>query len=206
MDLAALRTAVRLRANCPPDDGVWTDSFVDDAVNEALADISQRFMWPWLEYVEDVTVVTVPLTFADLTYEPRALRMVSLSGELLNFVPGIDIDQYTEVMGERGWVFSVTGSTIDVRPELSVGDVARVRYFRNEPELSADSDLPLMPTAGDRAVIRQACAFGFSALDDQSSAAMNQGAADRAVEVLEKSHLLAVIGPRSPRLRPGAAY
>lgn len=203
MQLSELRAAVRIRADVPPTDGIWTDAFVDDAINEAVVEVSQAELWPWLELAETLTYTGgLPAT----TDPIRAVRAVSDGTSLYGFVPSIDIDQYETVDAERGAVFAVTAGVIELRPEPVDGTEIKVRYYRDEPALVDDVDTPLSAPMGDRAVIRLACAIGFEGIDDQSSAAMHRGAAERLVDSLRNSHLKSVTGPRSPRLRPGAQY
>lgn len=205
MALSDLRTSVRLRANVPSTDGVWTDAFIDGAVNEALVAISLAQPWPWLETVHtEAGDGTGVVDLSAVTPAVRDIRSVFVGSYEAHPVSTVEIDGW-ETNNRAEYVYATAGDDLLIRSKPAATDTITVRYFRNEPILSGPSDVPIMPTVYLPAVVEAAVAIGHESLDDQSSAQMHQVRSDRLVRLMEATALRKARGPHSVRVRPGSA-
>lgn len=205
MNFGELRTAVRLRAHVPSTDGIWTDSFVDDAVNEALQSISLEQPWPWLEVTESVTGGTNPIDMSAFSVAVRDIKTVFVDSDQAHSVSTADIDGWDNVQAERArWVWASSADDLLIRPEPTSSNTVKVRYFRNEPVLTSDATSPLMPAVYHYAIVHRAASIGFEGIDDQSSAAMHEARARGFIERMEATALRKARGPHRPRIRPGS--
>ena len=208
MDLAAMRTAVRLRANVPSTDGIWTTAFIDDAINEALVSIGLEHPWPWLENVYEVAgdgTDTYDLTTADPPV--RDIKTVHIGGYEGQKASTADIDQWTTYQVENPrFIWAVSNTDLLIKPEPVASQTIRVRYFADEPVLTDTTDEPVMPAVYHPAIVQRASSIGFESLDDQSSAAMHESRARIFIDRMQATALRRVRGPHSIRVRAGHQF
>ena len=207
MNLGQLRTEVRLRANVPSTDGVWTDDFVDSALNEALASISLEQPWWWLQSTKSTTATD---GVVDLTTVAPTIRDIV----------GVFVDDYeakkvsvleTDAAATYGpvdarYAFSVWGDTLQIRPAPADTAVIKVRYYRDEALLAADADEVLMPAVYHPSVVEKAVSICFESLDDTSSAAMHEARSRSLLSHMIATALRRLRGRHSVRVRSGYPY
>lgn len=202
MNLGQLRTEVRLRATVPSTDGLWTDAFVNSAVNEALLQISTEQPWPWLQ--ESATATPDGDGVVNLSALTPAVRDIAHV-----FVGQVEADAVSAAESDAirdpsGFTYSLWGDTLQVRPVTT--DAVTVRYYANEPVLVGDSTSPVMPAIYHPCIVHRACAIGYESKDDQSSAAMHEARARAIVAHMVATALRRIRGPHSVRVRPGHPY
>lgn len=206
MNLGEMRTKVRLRAQVPTTDGIWTDDFIDAVVNEALVQIGLLQPWPWLAETHTETgdgTGTVDLSAVDPPV--RDITSVFVDAYEADPVSTDEIDRW--LFTERsGFVFAPWGDALLIRPEPATDESVRVRYFRDEPALTDDADTPLIPERYHIAVVEMAAAMGFESLDDESSAVLHERRAMRMIDRMVANALRRARGPHSVRVRSGSQY
>ena len=207
VNLGQLRTAVRLRANVPANDGIWTNAFVNDAINTALADLSLEQPWWWLQNTATPTATDGAVTLSGLSPVPRDISHVFVGDVEAKKVSVAESD-LTAVSGpvDARYTWSVWGQSLQIRPEPSASETITMRYYRDEPVLTADSDTPIMPAAYHPVIVERACAIGFESLDDQSSAAMHEARSRSFLSHMIATALRRIRGRHSIRVRAGHPY
>ncbi len=206
MDLTALRTSVRRRANVPSTDGVWTDGFVDDALNEALVAIGLMQPWPWLETVHtEVGDDTGTVDLSAVTPPVRDIVSVHIGNFEGKPVSTGDIDSWLQ-NDRPGYIFATWGDSVLIRPEPAATDTISIRYYQNEPALTTGADTPVLPERYHLALAELACAYGFSSLDDDSSAMAHERRAMSTFDKMRANALRRARGPHSVRVRSGSQY
>lgn len=202
MNLGQLRTEVRLRATVPSTDGMWTDTFVNSAINEALLQLSTEHPWPWLQ--ESTTATPSALGIVDLSALTPLVRDIAhvFVGQIeAHPVSAAETDARRD---PDGYTYSVWGDTLQIRPVTT--DTVTVRYYANEAVMTADSDTPTMPAVYHPCIVEKACAVGFESLDDQSSAGMHEARARAIVAHMVATALRRIRGRHSVRVRAGHPY
>lgn len=207
MNLGQLRTEVRLRAQVPATDGIWTDSFINSALNEALAQISLEQPWWWLQDTEVTTAIDGLINLGVVAPSVRDIVAVFVEDEEAKKVSVADTDA-AEVIGPRDarYAFSVWGDSLQIRPAPADTADIKIRYYRDESLLAADSGSPLMPEVYHPSVVEKAVAICFESLDDSSSAAMHEARARSLVSHMIATALRRLRGRHGVRVRSGYPY
>lgn len=202
MNLGQLRTEVRLRATVPSTDGLWTDAFVNSAINEALLQLSTEHPWPWLQ--ESTTATPSSTGVVDLSALTPLVR--DLAHVFVGEVEAhpVSAAETSSVITPDGYNYSVWGDTLQLRPVTT--DTVTIRYYSNEAVLSGDSDTPVMPAVYHPCIAEKACAIAFESLDDQSSAGMHEARARAIVAHMVATALRRIRGRHSVRVRAGHPY
>lgn len=204
MNLGELRTAVRLRAAVPTTDAKWTDAYVEDAINEANYLIGTEQPWPWLEDVETITGPSDPIDLAAITPAVRDIRSVTVDDAYqATYITVGEMDRWGNHGRYSTYSFTTWGDDLVIKPAPSSTSTVKIRYYRNEPTLTDDTDTPLLPAAYHPAIVHMAAAIGFEGLDDPSSAGVHEARARIIVNRLARVELSKVRGPRSVRVRSG---
>lgn len=183
MNLGQLRTEVRLRAQVPATDGIWTDSLVNSAINAALADLSVDHKWWWLQEAATPSHTSGAVDLSAVDPAPRTIAHVLVGGAEAQRVSSAEADLAVAATAPP-YLYAVWGETLQIRPAPSGATAVAIRYYRDEPVLSVDSDAPLMPAAYHPAIVDRACSICFESLDDTSSAAMHEARARALLEQL----------------------
>lgn len=202
MNLGQLRTEVRLRATVPATDGIWTDTFVNSAVNEALLQLSTEHPWPWLQ--ESATATPSTAGVVDLSaFSPLVRDIAHVFIDQIEAHP-VSAAESDAMRYPDGYTYSVWGDTLQLRPVTT--DTVTVRYYSNEAILTTDSDTPTMPAVYHPCIAERACAIAFESLDDQSSAGMHEARSRQIVAHMVATALRRIRGRHSVRIRPGHPY
>lgn len=111
-------------------------------LNNGKNSLEDEYAWPWLE---TTTTGTAPLSIADLKF---VLYVVDTTNQFkLTGVDARDVTDRDTTVTTTGaadsWWLDGTG-TLDTYPTQSNAALS-VRYVKYSPELSADSDTPLIP-------------------------------------------------------------
>ncbi len=154
--LATLRARVRARAASNSADSLLTDTQLNLYVNEALLQISLEADWPWQKVIDATQTVTVNNgTFTPPTgwYRSASLTYADTGQPVERRAP-----KYLDrVIGQgRPLYWAPDGGVISVRPVADGTYTFIHRYYRSEPNLSADGSTPLIPEVYSRAVVEYA--------------------------------------------------
>lgn len=156
MNRKELREATSRRLGIPPTgDGLLTEPVLNECVNDALRDLSDVQIWPWLLTSASVTftagVAAQPTDPAviqcqQLLIDGRRARKASSLAELLD----------STVDGSRCVWFPV-GTNVQLAPVPATAPTTSVLYYTQaEPPLDADSQSPLTPAQYHNYVIARA--------------------------------------------------
>lgn len=170
MDRSELRTAIKDRLAIPSaGDALITDTFVNTAINDALARVSAERDWWWL-------AATASLNF-DSTYGQAQLPSDFMRANqlVINSAPvqQIPFEDYINPLSDDtnyGWV--IYGNYVKINPIPSATLPGTFYYFRSEPALSADGSSPLMPTAYHYVVVAYGAYLCAARRQDESRASL----------------------------------
>lgn len=170
MNRSELRTAIKDRLAIPSaGDALITDSFVNTAINDALARVSAEKDWWWLASTTTLTfdnvngAATLPSDFM------RANQLVINSSP----VEQITFEDYINPNGSDGtygWV--IYGNQARINPVPTTNTPGTFYYFRSEPALSSDSASPLMPVAYHYVVVAYGSYLCAARRQDESRASL----------------------------------
>lgn len=153
MNLLAIRNEIRERGY---DD--LSDTRLNYFVNRALHSLAGRANWPFLQ--ADASR-TAPLTINDLAKVLSVRNLTTgtmLRGEDPRTV--LERDPDSEVTGSPELFYLPAESTVAVWPD-SNSDLIAVRYLKFLPDLSADADIPGIPSRYHSLIVDGAVAFAL---------------------------------------------
>jgi len=143
MNRGELRTEIKNRLAIPSAaDGLITDTFVDSSINSALRVITTTRDWPWL-------LTTSQLAFpGNVGYTELPCEFVRAKELVIdnNRVPFVDVNQFIE-QNQVGYpyVWTIVGSQVKIWPVPTTLTLGTMYYYQAEPELTVDTQNPLMP-------------------------------------------------------------
>jgi hypothetical protein len=152
MNRRELRDAVRLR-NGIPDSGDARASHTDinACVAAGLRDVCAEKRWPWLLTSSPLTVSTVTGE-ASMPAGWAQIHKVTVNGAKAVHVP---LDEFLE--GTRRYVWTEFGQGVRFDPVPAVVPSAvTVYYWRDEPELTSDTQEPLLPSVFHQVLVARA--------------------------------------------------
>lgn len=190
--LQNLRSKVRSRLGRASTDGFLTDSKLTTMVNEALQSYSVEGDWEFLEAVETIA------TSATQTYTPNSnsrgtIALHDWDGDPLKRVPINELLMMGDAASDYVRLFANVSDIIYLfpTPNGSLGNLTHV-YASTEPELSGDTDTPLLPTPYDPVVVNHVCYQACLAEGDLKGAAAFYDQYEKWVGRLPRSQRLSV--------------
>ena len=149
MNLGELRTAVSSRIAVPTaGDALASNASIDACINAALRDISSEQSWPWL------------LTSSSPTFAYGVAVIPTGCGRIKTFaIDGLPVPQASledVLSGAKQWVWAEDGASIRLSPTPSSTPTATLWYYRVEPTLVLDADLPLLPVVHHQTLVARA--------------------------------------------------
>lgn len=146
MNLSQLRDAVRVRLGVPGGDTFYTDTTLNDLINESLQAIASEADWPWLQ-----TSTTFDTVAGDGAYDPPAdwIETRSLCIDDFNAIEWRslpEIREYPTSITDVPEAYTVSGDELLLRPVPAGVYTVQHDYLRMEQTLVTDSDVPFMPT------------------------------------------------------------
>lgn len=150
MNKRELRQAVRQR-NAIPDNGAGLveHDVIDDCIAAALLDISAEARWPWLRTSSSLTFTG---NSAPIPVDCTQVEALTIGGLPVRYV---GLDEFLQQL--TSYVFTDDGATVKLYPTpASAPTTPLLRYFRDEPELTTDDSIPLLPVAWQRALVVRA--------------------------------------------------
>lgn len=162
LDFRGILTEVYARGSEYLDDSAEGEVRVKRWINDALHQVNGLAPWPFLEAVASGTA---PLTIADLGSIESVVdtgRGTMLSQRSRSEFTATDV--FGTATGSSCWFAVTGGDTVQVWP--SPASSISVRYYRVDPDLSADTDEPSMPDRFRSCLVELAVAAMLR--DDQS--------------------------------------
>lgn len=203
MNLAELREKVRLRMGIAPNDPLFSTPVVNSAVNDALVTIAEERDWPWL-----ATSATTTLTSQVMTVPSDWTKTMSIRIGRDSYLNPVTLSDFEERYPDSTitglpHVYVPFGESILVGPAPDSTYTVEHRYYRSEPELEQDTDVPLMPDALSLGVVEAACVLLWRRAGDTDKAEQAQRSYDawrtRSYDKLRRSR-----GPLRIKIRRGS--
>jgi hypothetical protein len=143
MNLGELRTEVKNRLAIPTaGDGLITDTIVNGTINSALRVITTTRDWPWLltssqlAFPANVGYAEIPCEFI------RAKELVID----LRRICYVEINEFIDqTLVGYPYVFTMIGNQVKLFPVPTTLTLGTMYYYRSEPELTIDTQNPIMP-------------------------------------------------------------
>lgn len=153
------RTAVRVRR--------W--------LNDAMHEVDQEARW---EYLFASSTGAAPLTIADLDTVESVVDVGNLN-PLVEMDRDALADGFADLTttGTASYWYRTAPTVIAVYPVSTV--TLTVRYFKFGPDMSAGTDVPLIPDRFRQIVVERACAMGLRAIGDGNGAGLCMQEYDR---------------------------
>lgn len=195
MDLDDLRAAVLVRMGRPAEDAMFPEARLTDMVNAALRAVSTEQDWAWLEDSESLIVTAgVDLLIPDADWE-RTISLHRTDGWELERKPVQEVARI--VASGQPKMYAVTGDKLLVRPTPASGPGALThRYIRAEPELTDDTDEPLLPARWHDLIVEYAAYLGFRREGDDTSSMTAKAAYDDLLQqMIPHAHRTAQAAP-----------
>lgn len=165
-----MRSAVQLRMGIT---GTYTDALlpavnIDILINNALDQISASAQWPWL--LTSTSLSFAPST-ATLPFDFIMARSLVYNGYPVQWIQLEDYLDPDRFFSPFGW--TIVGNQARLTPAPTANASGTLYYYRNEPALVSDTDIPLLPTVHHNAVVSLAAYMGCLARQDESRASVN---------------------------------
>lgn len=174
MNRSTLRQAVIDRLAIPTSAGasldpLITDTYINTAIDQALARISMERDWWWLAATGTLTFDT---TYGQATLPTDFMRanVLVINSNVAEYVP---LETFLDPLVDNtvyGW--TIYGSVCKITPIPSASTTGTLYYFRSEPALSSDSNSPLMPAAYHYTVVAYAAHLCAARRQDEQRASL----------------------------------
>lgn len=170
LQLSTMRTAVRTRLGVPATDGFFTDAQVTDIINEALQIFATEYDWPWLKTQENIATVAGTGSYTPTSgwYRTKALTINnenSMQKRSLQEIREFNTDE-TGIPE----VYCEDAGTLLLRPVPDQVYTVVHDYYKFEPELVDDADVPLVPAQYRWAIVELACHIAHLRQGDETRA------------------------------------
>lgn len=170
MNRSELRTAIKDRLAIPSTgDGLITDSFVNTAINDALARVSAEKDWWWLASTATLNFDTVNGQ-AQLPSDFMRANQLVINSSPVEQIPFEDYIDPNGADASFGWV--IYGNYVKINPIPTTTTPGTFYYFRSEPALSSDTATPLMPVAYHYVVVAYGAYLCAARRQDESRASL----------------------------------
>ena len=152
MNRGALRAKLVLRLRLPPaGDPLLDEPTLNQCIEQALRDVSSVSDWPWL-----ITSSSVTFTAG---VGPAPATMVKVRELVVNSTRAkyVELNEFldTVALGDQ-WVWTVIGTNLRLTPVPTVSPTNTLYFIRAEPDLTLDTQSPLIPEAHQQAVLSRA--------------------------------------------------
>lgn len=144
MNRGELRTEIKNRLAIPSSgDGLITDTVVNQAITDALNVMVTTRDWPWLVASQQLAF-PANINYAELPCDFVRAKELVVNGQP---VPYVDLNQFINTADYSGWPYqwTIIGNQVQISPTSSQMILATMYYYKGEPELTADTQEPVMP-------------------------------------------------------------
>lgn len=150
LTLVLMRTAVLRNLGALSTDGDALNleaSFITDILNEANHSVETERDWPWLGATETISTVSGTRLYTPAAGWLRTKALTAADWGPLKVVSQDDLAQAWPTTTDLGTpvLYAEVAGQLDLRPTPNGVYTLTHSYFRTEPELSSDSDTPLLP-------------------------------------------------------------
>lgn len=207
MNRRTIRLAVRHRLGITAaGDGMISEAFMDDAINEALRRVSKDRRWPWLIMQASMSFTVGNAGIVALPTGYMAAKHLTITGtsgtRVAKYLPlseFLDTEaRQTELIRH---VWTVSGVNIQLSPAPTVTTAGTLHYYGVEPDLTTDDGEPLMPDAYHDVVVAFATYICALRRQDEGRAQNYLSDAQTQLNDIEK---VAVIRPQPRSVRQTA--
>lgn len=168
MNRSDIRTAITERLAIPSiGDGLLPAATLNLIIDRSLSTISAARDWPWLLTSASIyfspSSATIPSDFIrsrQLTYGGNPVQWINLEDYL-------DSDRLDTTYG-----WTIIGQTAYLSPAPTASANGVLYYYRNEPSLTSDTSIPLMPTAHHPLIVAHASHSAAQVRQDESRASI----------------------------------
>jgi hypothetical protein len=210
MNLGQMRQGVYDRAGVPTTDATLTTQAVDGYLNSSMHQIESVQDWPWLLRRDTITTVAGTTVDTNDLYSPPADWLRTRQLRIANYGP---LTRYEVHELEDVWPDTAQGipqawcadaDFIRVRPFPDAVYTIRHLYVRIEPDLSSDTQSPLMPAKFHSAIVEGATWLALRSDREDVRGAAAKAEFDRWLNVM-RDDARRGSSPGRVRVRPGGA-
>ena len=154
MNLTTMRTAVRTRLGVSPTDSFFPDPQLTDLINEALQATNNEDFWPWVQGTATINTVAGTAAYAVPAdwHLTKALYIPGFEPMILSNLQDVD---FITVQGQPV-AYVVFQDQVVLSPTPDGVYQVTHQYYKQEPNLVADTDTPLMPAEFHYAIVAYA--------------------------------------------------
>jgi hypothetical protein len=161
MNRAQIRNLVRERYGLLAADAGLTDSVMNNLIDSGLRVLSLTYDWPWLETSNSVVTTAGTGAYSLPSDFLRSQTVVDqATGEMLTRVPMPSVWRRAVVQG-RPDAYAIVGGSLVLAPTPDGVYTLNHRYYRQEPTLTSDASVPLVPDAYIDGLIHLVAAEAF---------------------------------------------
>lgn len=207
MNRAQLREAVYDRLGVTSADGQFTSQVVDRLLNDALHLIEVEHDWPWLQATASISAVAGTGSYAVPSdwLRTRYLRIDTYQPFVLREIGDLEERWPDSTTRGRPDDFAIEGDAVLIRPIPDASYTITHRYVKREPDLTDDTQSPLMPASFHAAIAERAAYLGLRRSREEGRAQVclqaYQEWQGRMVDDRRRTQ-----GPLRVKIRPGSAY
>lgn len=210
MNLTQMRTAVLDKVGVPASDSFFSSSQLNTFINEAVSAFQHEESWPWHQGTETLTTVAGTASYAPLDTNWTMTKNLYIAGfepMILSNQPDVD---YVTVQGQPVAYYVFQEKIVLSPTPDSVYSVVH-QYYKNEPLLVSDTDIPLCPAEFHYALVSYAAHLALLRAGEVSYYRGNITGRSAALyqeyeQWLERarSNRRRSAAPLRPRVRPGS--
>lgn len=174
-----MRAAVYVRLGVSTSDGLLTAAAINDAINEASHSLNAEMDWEWLQAVETITTVAGTDLYTPAANWQRTIDLRLSDDRTMPFFSPMKLRERWALMGSgepAEWAIDV--NQILLRPVPAGVTAMRHTYLINDPDLTADSDIPLVPASEHYAIVELATVLTLRRDSSNPRATLAQAAYD----------------------------
>lgn len=206
MNYSQLRQSTLTRIGVSSNDALFTATVVGDLVNEAIHTIEVEFDWPWLEAITTHSTTAGTQTLTVPTDWLRTDKLWIADNDPLEYLGFGDLRQQYDVTG-RGQpeAYSIVADAIYLGPTPDSTYTVNHLYIRREPDLTSDTDSPLMPASFHMAIVELATALGLRRSREEARAVVAENSYNNWLRRMADNRRRSS-QPMRVRVRPGRQF
>lgn len=194
--LSAIRDFVREQTLIEADD--WSNTKIDNVINEGIREVASRFRWPFLASSAQVSVTSGTQSYAlsgiasdiqriaAIIDNDKRVKLQEIEAQYAWQVYGGDPTTSDEATG-----FYIWGDTLYLvpSPTATETDAYTLFYYKSPTELTNDTDTPEWSSQFHMLLAEYAIARVWEREEDYSKSAAAQGRFDARVEQMARHYL-----------------
>lgn len=162
MNLSQLRSSVLSRMGLTSGDPLFTSPVLTELVNEAVHVIETEEDWPWLEAITTHSTTAGTQTLTVPTDWLRTRNLWIADNDPLVNTGFTDLRaRFDATTRAQPTHYSLTADAIYLGPTPDATYTVNHHYIKREPDLTSDTDSPLMPASFHAAIVEHATYLGL---------------------------------------------